>query len=73
MKDGKSSKCLFCGKEKTWKSYMLIQVGDNKPIGFTICPEDRKHTVQEVYERVAELNAKKVLLDVQEETKKVEQ
>jgi hypothetical protein len=59
MKDGKADRCIFCGKKKTWDSYMTIFVDNKKPVGFTICPEDReKHTVQELYERVITVAAK---------------
>jgi hypothetical protein len=60
MKDGKSSQCIFCGKEKNWMSYMTIQVGDATPIGFTVCPEDRNHTIEELYQRVIVVAQKQI-------------
>lgn len=41
-------------------SYMTIQVGDATPIGFTVCPEDRNHTIEELYQRVIVVAQKQI-------------
>lgn len=47
--NSKGEKCLFCGKEKTWKSEIVIFISGQSHL-VTVCPEDRKtHTIQELY------------------------